>query len=79
MDDGIGTSIQKGRKFLRRAEEAVMELTSRGCRVGPLELVDENEELAAPKTPAVEVDEDIGKVFFFKDLWQWKSRSNHGS
>ena len=31
---------------------------------GPLELVDENEALAAPETPLVEVDEDIGKVCF---------------
>ena len=58
MDNGIGTSIQKGRKLLRRAEEAVIKFTSRGCRLGPLELVDEIEALTAPETPAVEVDED---------------------
>ena len=45
--------FKKGRKLRRRAEEAVMKLTSRGCRLGPLELVDENEALAAPETPLV--------------------------
>ena len=59
---------QPRRKLLRRTEEAVMKLTSPGCRHIPLELV-EDEALEASGTPAAPVGEDRGTKNS-PDRWQ---------
>ena len=61
MHKGIETFTQPGRKLLRKAEEALMQVTSHGYRQIPLEAADENEALEAPETPAAGVDEDMEK------------------
>ena len=58
MHKGIETFVQPGRKLHRRAEEALMKLTSRRyCQI-PLEPVDESEALKASETPPANVEKN---------------------
>ena len=55
MNKSLETCIQAGKKLLRRAEEALMKLTSHGYRQVPLKLVNGNDALTALDTTPAKV------------------------
>ena len=78
VDRGIDAFIQPRRKLLRRAEEALMKLTTHGFRQIPPALWMRTKHWKHQRHHWQESNENIEHKNC-QHLWQWKSKPYHGS